>query len=124
MFDFTNHRPRVVVDLPAGVYVCGVNSAEGKTYLAETFRRWASMERVASCSLDTHVAAPTVLDSAKNDIVMLDRYDLWDTKYTEEIERFSKSGIVIIDSKEHSVECQARPCMVLLDGPGSILVRL
>lgn len=124
MFNFTNHRPRVVVDLPAGVYVCGVNSAVGKTYLAETFRKWSSMERVASCSFDTQVVAPMILDNSKNDIVMLDRYDLWDTKYTEEIERFGKNGIVIIDSKEHSVECQAMMCTVLLDGPGSILVRL
>ena len=94
----------VSVEIGQGVYVFFPESGTGKSYLAWIFNiLCAGGDRVASFTYADFVRGfpvETVLDNAKYDIVVLDRYDMYYGAGIESIVRFGKEGTVLVDCKQ------------------------
>ena len=94
----------VRVDLEKGVYVFFPDSGSGKSYLASIFRELsASTKRVSSYTYTDYVPnmpIELVLDNARYDIVVLDRYDMYYGVGVESVVQFGKSGTVLVDCKQ------------------------
>ena len=96
---------RVSVEIGKGVYVFFPESGTGKSYLASILNvLCAGGDRVASYTYADFVRGfpvEAVLDNAKYDIVVLDRYDMYYGAGIESIVRFGKNGTVLVACKQN-----------------------
>lgn len=92
-------RPRVAIDLEPGCYILPCDSAIGKSYLCSLLKKVSDRERVNSHSFPDKFHPEDILDSSRFDIVMLDRYDMRDKDYVDEMREFVRKGALLLDCK-------------------------
>ena len=110
MYEFLKGSPKVIIDLPSGLFSFQRQSAAGKTYLASQLRMLRGIgEPVDSYTVEdlrrgSISQALTAADYTAWDfkVVLLDRYDLYAQKFDDEIYRLSKTCTVLIDCKGRS----------------------
>lgn len=107
-------NPCVRIDLQPGVYLLPVDSAIGKSYMCQIFKDISSIARVASHTFPDAFDAKKVLDNSKRDVVMLDRYDMCDADFSEDMRRFTEKGILLVDFKKSGFPVPARRCRVYM----------
>lgn len=115
--DLQQYSPEILVELPVGVYLLPVDSASGKTYLCESLRELATVERVNSYTYSdksSGLSLASLLDNSKYDLLLLDRYDMYFGDCVTEIKEFAKSGIVLVDCKADELPFPATICTVYL----------
>lgn len=117
MIQLTKYTPQIVINLEPGIYVFPNSSADGKTYLAMRLRQLHDDERVDSYTFvdRSHFGIEKVLDSSKNDVVLIDRYDMYLGEGAGAIEQFSKTGVVLIDCKSRNLPFGGKECVLLMD---------
>ena len=93
----------IKINLPNGVYDFRAKSATGKTRLAKLLKDYAADgEPVMSYSYNDKVNGvpfDSVVHPGKQKLLVLDRYDLYNGEFKEQIEEFAKTGVVLIDIK-------------------------
>ncbi len=94
----------VSVNLERGVYVFYPDSGTGKSYLASIFRDLSAGKlRVAAYTYTDYalgIPIDIILDNAKFDTVVLDRYDMYYGVGVESIVAFGEKGTVLVDCKQ------------------------
>lgn len=104
MFIIDKYSPVVYVDLNNGVYKFDCYSATGKTRLYELLKEYnRAGESVVAYSYNDWVLGldlKSVLSRFKPKLIIVDRYDMFNTEYHQELESAGKESIVLIDSKE------------------------
>lgn len=109
MYKRDDIRVKVDIQLENGIYVFLPYSATGKTYLKK---------QLEYCrGLGDNVVAYTYSDLARGlslrasidalganpDVIMLDRYDLYSTKFWDIINKYAKESIILLECKNDSV---------------------
>lgn len=123
MYEFLKGSPKVIVDLPAGLFSFQRQSAAGKTYLARQLRMLRGIEEpVDSYTVEDlrHGGISQALTAADYTVwdlkvVLLDRYDLYVQKFDDEIYRLSKTCTVLIDCKGRSYLTGVHDCRIRRD---------
>lgn len=104
MFIIDKYSPAVYVDLDNGVYQFDCYSATGKTRLYELLKEYnRAGESVVAYSYNDWVLGldlKSVLSRFKPKLIIVDRYNMFNTEYHQELESAGKESIVLIDSKE------------------------
>jgi hypothetical protein len=123
MYEFLKGSPKVIIDLPSGLFSFQRQSAAGKTYLASQLRMLRGLgEPVDSYTVEDLrrggiYQALTAADYTAWDlkVVLLDRYDLYTQKFDDEIYRLSKTCTVLIDCKGRSYLTGVHDCRIRRD---------
>ncbi len=110
MFKIDNMRVDVSIQLDNGIYYFDEQSATGKTRLAKLFRDYAPDIPVSSYSyddLELEIPFDALVKPKQQKVVVIDRYDLYKGKFVQQIEEFSKYGIVLLDCKgDPGIPCE------------------
>jgi hypothetical protein len=120
MYRLTKYNVDIFVKLDPGIYVFDNQSATGKTRLADLLSKFnAYGEPVASYTYNDKLKGLTLeqmLGDRKYDVILLDRYDMYNGEYTDIIEKYSKSGVVLIDCKSELKNIEDDDwCMITMD---------
>ena len=103
MYSLNKYNVTINIELEPGIYVFDNQSATGKTRLAKLFSKYQAYgEPVASYTYNDKLKGLSLLDLLKNnkyEVILLDRYDLYNGEYTDAIEKYSKEAVVLIDCK-------------------------
>lgn len=117
MFRIDDARIKVDIKLDNGIYCFYGDSGEGKTRLAKLFRNYSIKFPVASYSyndLVLDIPFDVLVKPGKQKVLVLDRYDLYKTMFTEQIKEFANTGIVLIDCKgDPLIECEV--CFIRME---------
>lgn len=104
MFVIDKYSPAIFVNLENGVYQFDCYSATGKTRLYELLKEYnRAGESVVAYSYNDWslgLDLKSVLSRFTPKLIMIDRYDMFNTEYHKELEDAGRSSIVLIDSKE------------------------
>jgi hypothetical protein len=92
------------INLEPGVYIFTNYSATGKTRLCNLLKDYMILDdTVLSITYNDVLLhkddTKSYIKPGKQRLLMLDRYDLYSGFATEEIKEFSKTGVVLIDTK-------------------------
>lgn len=123
MYEFLKGSPKVIIDLPAGLFSFPRRAAIGKTYLAKQLRMLRGIgEPVDSFTVDDlrrgglsealSASDYTVWDLK---VVQLDRYDLYTRRFDDEIYRLSKTCTVLIACRSRSYLTGVHDCRIQRD---------
>lgn len=124
MYEFIKGVPKISIQLEPGIYIFQCSSAAGKTYLAKQLKllRQAG-EKVDSFTwYDTKrgglAQTLTMSDFPMEDlkVLLLDRYDRYSGSFVDEIQKLSKTCIVLIDCKGSVKFSGAKTCSIRLSG--------
>lgn len=96
-------EPRVTLDIQPGAYVLGETSGEGKSYLAEILdgARRAGFTKVISITksdIDLGFKIQSLIDT-EFDVLMLDRYDLYEGEEIADIIENHPNSYILLDCK-------------------------
>lgn len=104
MFRLDKYSVEIVINLNNGIYVFDNESATGKTRLCKLFREYQAYgEKVASYTYnDKLLGMPIseILVPNKYEVILLDRYDLYEGYGKELINECAKSTIILVDCKD------------------------
>lgn len=93
----------ITIDLPHGTFVFFNNSGIGKTFLASILNKlYNSGYRTGSYTYTDYkqgIPIELKLDNAKYDVVLLDRYDMYNGAGKNAILNFATMGTVMLDCK-------------------------
>lgn len=104
MMEF-NTFPRVVLNVPNGLYIFKPVSAYGKTYLKYLLQQNANAGGVAmTYSLEDHVKRVDIerlVNAAGTKVLLVDRFDMFpdDTAVRKAMDIVKERGIVLVDAK-------------------------
>lgn len=100
----TSNRIKVDIDLENGIHVFSCSSATGKTRLFTILQEYYRKgEPVLTYTYDDYRSGLdfyTISEKRKYQLVMIDRYDMFDSKFSDKLLELSKNSIVLIDSKQ------------------------
>ena len=108
----------IIINLRNGVYYFEEVSSTGKSRLAKLLKVYSRKGLpVISYSYDDKVLGipfSILVKPGKQELLLLDRYDLYNGEFKEEIEEFAKTGVVLIDIKGPSkVACEE--CIIKME---------
>lgn len=123
MYEYLKGSPKVIIQLPAGLFSFQCQSAVGKTYLAKQLRLLRGLgERVDSFTVDDLrrgdlEGALTASDCTVWDleVLLLDRYDLYAGKFDAQIQTLSKTCTVLVDCKYQTCLKGVQDCRIKRD---------
>lgn len=117
MFNLMYQGVSIQTELEYGVYIFPNSSADGKTYLGSLLRSFGRTDRVTSYTYDDtqFFDISVVLDRAKYDMVLIDRYDMYFGVGLELIKKFGETGLVLIDCKSNSFPFRVKPCHLIFE---------
>lgn len=97
------YLPTININLSPGVYIFSNESATGKSRLCKELRKNQMYgERVASYSYEDFLlnrSLDSILASKDYDVIMLDRYDLYNGEGSSLIEKLKDTCVILIDCK-------------------------
>lgn len=103
MVELNELRTKIKIDLDPGIWLFENQSATGKTRLRKELRlHQQNGERVSAYSYEDYqigIEIEKFLDAEKFDVIMLDRYDMYNGVGAEKIRECAKKSIVLIDCK-------------------------
>lgn len=106
--------PVVRIELQPGVYLLPEDSAVGKSYMCQIFKDLESIDRVTSHTFPAKLDAKRVLDNTTRDVVLLDRYDMCNEDFAEDMRRFAERGVLLVDFKSYGFPVPARRCRLYM----------
>lgn len=121
MLDFCDYHPSVKVLLNPGIYVFTPKSATGKTYLYYALRDIRKFERVDAYSYDDGRPLSSVLSNENCDLLLLDRFDMYQDKCEDGIREFANHGVVLLDCKSSRPKLHVSMCNIELNESGVII---
>lgn len=103
MISLVKYNPNIYIKLNTGIYIFDNESATGKTRLCKELRKnQAYGESVASYSYNDYLLRTpisAVLTPNKFDVIMLDRYDMYNGVGSDLIKECATNSIILIDCK-------------------------
>lgn len=103
MYSIDKYNVKIKINLESGIYVFDNESATGKTRLAKMLAEYQAYgEPVISYTYNDYLKGISLNNMIKNkkyEVIMLDRYDLYNGEYSDIIREFSKDTIVLMDCK-------------------------
>jgi hypothetical protein len=115
------------IKLDNGIYIMGYNSGEGKTYLAKCISSITSRKDFICLSYNNFSYVSSLYELAENrraSLIILDRYDMYNGTFADDILRLKDKAIILIDSKQVTeFEDQSEICKIRL-GKNNIEVSL
>lgn len=104
MYKLDKYSVEVIVNLDNGIYVFDNESATGKTRLCKLLREYQAYgEKVASYTYnDKLIGVPIteILVPNKYEVILLDRYDLYEGYGKELINKCAENTIILVDCKD------------------------
>ena len=104
MYRLDKYSVEIVINLDKGIYVFDNESATGKTRLCKILREYQAYgERVASYTYNDKllgIPIEEILVPEKYEVILLDRYDLYEGYGKELINKCAKNTIVLVDCKD------------------------
>ena len=118
MFELTFLGVTISIDLAPGIYVFPNMSASGKTYLHDLLRQAG----VAGYAVSTYTYNDflegrdimNVFRPEKYKVILVDRYDMFEGNFVEEINKCKDNSVVLIDYKGKKNWFDTDSCAVLL----------
>ena len=103
----------IKVNLQNGIYTFRNNSGIGKSYLVSLLKSYAADGEPVMAYTYTDmiigVQFNNVVKPGEQKLLVIDRYDLYSDAFTEQIEKFAETGVVLIDIKG-STNLQSKLC--------------
>lgn len=103
MYRLNKYNVAINIELEPGIYVFDNQSATGKTRLAKLLSEYQAYgEPVVSYTYNDKLKGLSLGDFIKDKkykVILLDRYDLYNGDYSEDIKKHAKESIVLIDCK-------------------------
>lgn len=115
MFVLDSVRVKIKVALQSGVYYFEEMSSTGKTRLYKLLREYAIASfPVMGYSYSDYklgIDFRTLVKPGVQKLLMVDRYDLYNGMFLEEIKEFAETGIALVDCKGDTA-LQCSPCFI------------
>lgn len=115
MFVLDGVRVKIKVALQPGVYYFEEMSSTGKTRLYKLLREYAiagfPVMGYSYSDYKLGIDFRTLVKPGVQKLLMVDRYDLYNGMFLEEIKEFAGTGIVLVDCKGDT-ELQCSPCFI------------
>lgn len=123
MYKFLKGVPKIIINLPAGLFSFQRESAVGKTYLSKQLRELRGLgEPVDSFSVEDlrrgnleHALSASDMSVWDLKVLLLDRYDLYTRRFEDEIYKLGKTCTVLIDCKHSSYLQDVHDCKIVRD---------
>lgn len=94
---------KILIDLDNGIYTFGNESASGKTFLYKMLSKLRSGKDIIAITAETARYFNSFLDIARHDhviLVILDRYDMYEGKYVDNIVTLKDDAVILLDYKQ------------------------
>ena len=126
MYKNDKFSKKINIDAENGVYVFTCESASGKTYLCKELKKLREAgEPVVSFTFSDYINGLNLkeqVEKIKPKVIMLDRYDMYDKIFNNDIIEWGKNSIVLVDHKSPYFLNSVYTCCISFD-PYEIEVR-
>ena len=126
MYKNDKFSKKINIDAENGVYVFTCESASGKTYLCKELKKLREAgEPVVSFTFSDYINGLNLkeqVEKIKPKVIMLDRYDMYDKIFNNDIIEWGKNSIVLVDHKSPHFLNSVYTCCISFD-PYEIEVR-
>ena len=119
MYKNDKFSKKINIDTENGVYVFTCESASGKTYLCKELKKLREAgEPVVSFTFSDYINGLNLkeqVEKIKPKVIMLDRYDMYDKAFNNDIIEWGNNSIVLIDHKSPYFLNSADTCCISFD---------